>query len=59
MLIQTFEAQNRVVRYFYKAIKLGSDASGSTQAQAIIDAFNTDGIFDFIRENVVAIVTDG
>ena len=59
MLIQTFEEGQRVVAYFYKAIKLGPDATGIAQAQAIVDAFNVDGIFPFIQKNVVAIVTDG
>ena len=48
-----------MVAYFYKAIKLGPDASGIAQAQAIIDAFDADGILGFIEKNVVAIVTDG
>ena len=59
VLIQTFEPQNRVVGYFYKAIKLGPDSSGKAQAMAIFDAFTNDGIYDFIHDNVVAIVTDG
>ena len=59
VLIQTFEPESRVVGYFYKAIKLGPDSSGKAQAMAILDAFTNDGIFDFIHDNVVAIVTDG
>ena len=59
--LQGFQDHHQPVWQHYKLIQLGSDTSGLAQATAIIDQFKADGeeFFNFIKNNVVAIVTDG
>ena len=57
--IQTISRGNLVKISFYRLIYLGSKGSGLAQADALVEQLRDDTLFEYVKRNIVATVTDG
>ena len=57
--IQTISRGNLVKISFYRLIYLGSKGSGLAQADALVAQLDKDTLFEHVKRNIVATVTDG
>ena len=56
--MMTIEKKYKVTMRFYGLIPMGSDKTGSAQANLLVTRLKTDQIFDKVKKNIVGFVRE-